>query len=103
MKDFGLCLAATTEPIGGRGIIVTYCASHSKAEDVSIALDAICDELATALKGVPPDISFFFVSHYHADRFEQLASLVYRKSQTRLLLGCTGEAIAGGRLDSCQQ
>ena len=76
---------------------MTYCASHSKAEDVSIALDAICDELATGLKGVPPDISFLFVSHYHADHFERLASLVYRKSQTRLLLGCTGEAIAGGR------
>lgn len=55
---------------------MTYCASHSKAKDVSIALDAICDELATGLKGVPPDISFLFVSHYHADRFEQLASLV---------------------------
>lgn len=95
--DSGVPLAATTEPNGDRCPIMMYCASHSKAEDVSIALDAICDELATGLKGVPPDISFLFVSHYHADHFEQLASLVYRKSETRLLLGCTGEAIAGGR------
>ncbi len=76
---------------------MTYCASYSKAQDLTIALDAICDELATGLNGVPPDISFLFVSHFHADRFEQLASLVYRKSETRLMLGCTGETIAGGR------
>lgn len=75
---------------------MTYCASYSKAPDLTIALDAICDQLATGLNGIPPDISFLFVSHFHADRFEQLASLVYRKSQTRLMLGCTGEAIAGG-------
>ena len=76
---------------------MTYCASYSKAQDLTSALDAICDELARGLNGVPPDISFLFVSHFHADRFEQLASLVYRKSETRLLLGCTGETIAGGR------
>ncbi|MCH7875977.1 MAG: FIST C-terminal domain-containing protein [Gemmatimonadetes bacterium] len=76
---------------------MTYCASYSKAQDLTIALDAICGELARGLSGVPPDISFLFVSHFHADRFEQLASLAYRKSETRLMLGCTGEMIAGGR------
>ncbi len=76
---------------------MTYCASYSKAQDLGIALDAICDELARGLTGTPPDISFLFVSHFHAERFEQLASLVYRKSETRLMLGCTGETIAGGR------
>ncbi|MCZ6760282.1 MAG: FIST C-terminal domain-containing protein [Gemmatimonadetes bacterium] len=77
---------------------MTYCASYSKAPDLTIALDEICDELARGrgLNGIPPDISFLFVSHFHADRFEELASLAYRKSQTRLMLGCTGETIAGG-------
>ena len=76
---------------------MTYCASYSKAQDLTIALDAICDEVATGLNGIPPDISFLFVSHVHADRFERLASLVCEKSQTRLMLGSTGETIAGGR------
>ncbi len=86
------------EPVGDRRIIMTYCASYSKAPDLTIALDEICDELARGrgLNGIPPDISFLFVSHSHADRFEDLASLVYQRSQTRLMLGCTGETIAGG-------
>ena len=74
-----------------------YCASYSKAHDLTIALDAICDELAAGLSGSAPDITFIFVSHSHADHLDQLASLIYRKSQSRLMLGCTGEAIAGGR------
>ncbi|MCH7717555.1 MAG: FIST C-terminal domain-containing protein [Gemmatimonadetes bacterium] len=73
-----------------------YCASYSTAQDPTVALDAICDELAGGLSGAPPDISFLFVSHFHADSFDQLASLAYRKSGTRLMLGCTGETIAGG-------
>ena len=83
------------DPMGSKTVMM-YSASYSKAQDLTIALDTICDESAAGLDGIPPDISFLFVSHFHADRFEQLASLVYEKSQTRLMLGCTGEAIAGG-------
>ncbi len=75
---------------------MTYCASYSKAHDLTIALDSICDELAVGLGGSAPDITFIFVSHAHADHLDQLASLIYRKSQTRLMLGCTGGAIAAG-------
>ena len=56
----------------------------------------MCDKNAIGLNGVPPDISFLFVSHFHADRFKQLASLVSQQSRTRVLLGCTGETIVGG-------
>ncbi len=32
-----------------------YCASYSKAQDLTIALDAIYDESAAGLNGIPPD------------------------------------------------
>ena len=73
-----------------------YAASYSKAPELSAALDAICDEVAAGLNGTSPDLSFLFVSHAHAEDFERLASLVFKQSRTRVLLGCTGETIVGG-------
>jgi small ligand-binding sensory domain FIST len=75
---------------------MSYAASYSKAPELSAALDAICDEVAAGLNGTSPDLSFLFVSHAHANRFEQLAGLVCEKSGSRVLLGCTGETIVGG-------
>jgi len=75
---------------------MSYAAGYSKAPELSATLDAICDEVAAGLNGTSPDISFLFVSHAHAERFEQLASLVCEKIGSRVLLGCTGETIVGG-------
>jgi small ligand-binding sensory domain FIST len=75
---------------------MTYAAGYSTATDLSNALTAICDKIAIGLNGIDPDISFLFVSHLHADRFEELASLVNQQSRTRVLIGCTGETIIGG-------
>ena len=74
-----------------------YAASCSTNPDLSAALNSVCAEIAADLKGVSPDLSFLFVSHSHADRFETLADLVREQSGTRVLLGCTGETIVGGR------
>ncbi|MCH8830549.1 MAG: FIST C-terminal domain-containing protein [Planctomycetes bacterium] len=73
-----------------------YAASHSAEPDLSAALDHVCEEIAAGLNGASPDISFLFVSHAHADGFEQLASSICEKSGTQFLLGCTGETIVGG-------
>ncbi len=75
---------------------MSYAASYSKNPDLSAALHTVCEEIAADLQGVSPDISFLFVSHAHADRFESLAGLVREESGTRVLLGCTGETIVGG-------
>ena len=74
-----------------------YAASYSKNPDLSIALHTICEEIAADLQEISPDISFLFVSHAHADHFESLAGLVREQSGTRVLLGCTGEMVLGGR------
>ncbi len=76
---------------------MSYAASYSKKPDLSVALRAVCEEIAATLQGVTPDISFLFISHAHADQFKSLAGLVREQSGTRLLLGCTGETIVGGR------
>ena len=73
-----------------------YASSCSKTPELSAALDTICDEVAAGLNGTSPDLSFLFVSHAHADGFERLASLIFDRSGTRVLLGCTGETIVGG-------
>ncbi|MCH7688161.1 MAG: FIST C-terminal domain-containing protein [Planctomycetes bacterium] len=75
---------------------MSYAASYSKKPDLSAALHTVCEEIAADLNGASPDISFLFVSHAHTDSFERLASLVREQSGTRVLLGCTGEAIVGG-------
>ena len=75
---------------------MSFASSYSKAPELTAALDAICDEVATGLNGTSPDLSFLFVSHAHAADFENLASLAFEKSGSRVLLGCTGETIVGG-------
>jgi len=75
---------------------MTYAAGYSIGTDISSALVAICDKIAIGLNGVDPDISFLFVSHFHADHFEELVGLVNQQSRTRVLIGCTGETIVGG-------
>lgn len=74
---------------------MTYSASYSTETDLSSALHTICDKIAVGLNGIRPELSFLFVSHHHADHFEELASLVYQQSRTRVLLGCTAETVVG--------
>ena len=74
---------------------MSYAACHSKNPDLTAAVRTVCEGIAADLEGAPPDLSFLFVSHDHADHFESLAGLVRETSHARVLLGCTGETIAG--------
>lgn len=73
-----------------------YAAGYSTAADLSVALQSVCDDVIRGLNGNVPDLSFLFVSHSHREHFADLARFVSEKTQTRHLLGCTGETIAGG-------
>lgn len=73
-----------------------YAASHSTAADFSDALQHVCERVTADLQEQRPDLSFLFVSHTHADHFDDLARFVVEKTGARVLLGCTGEVIAGG-------
>ncbi len=76
--------------------MMRYGSSCSTAANLTIAVDEVCARVAEELRGGRPDLSFCFVSHDHVEGFDEVAGLICERSATRLLLGCTGEMIAGG-------
>ncbi len=57
--------------------------------------DAI-QECVSALKselGAAPDLTFVFVSHHFEDEFPTLAGKIQEKLKSKVLLGCSGEAV----------
>lgn len=73
-----------------------FAASHSTAVDLSEALEQVCGETRSRLDGLPPDLTFLFISHDHADHFEELPRLVREHTGARVVIGCTGETVVGG-------
>lgn len=73
-----------------------FAASYSKYPDLQAAVRLVCDEITSGLNGQTPDLTFVFVSHDHADQFQQVAELLNQALATRTLVGCTGQMIAGG-------
>jgi small ligand-binding sensory domain FIST len=74
-----------------------FAASHSRATNISDAIRSVTEEIRAALGKAEPDFSFLFVSHTHAEGFGQLASRICEATGTKVLIGCTGETVIGGR------
>ncbi|HWB01040.1 MAG TPA: FIST N-terminal domain-containing protein [Pirellulales bacterium] len=62
--------------------------------DPAVAVEAACQQVSEALAGAP-DLAVCFVSHDHAPALEQIVAELDRRLRPRVLLGCTGESIAG--------
>ncbi len=73
-----------------------YAASLSQLRDLPDAVDAVCDEVRKQLQGRPPDLSFVFASHAHAEGFGELAAMLQQQLKSKVLVGCAGETIVGG-------
>ena len=73
-----------------------YAASLSQLRDLPDAVDAVCDEVREQLQGRPPDLSFVFASHTHAEGFGELAAMLLQQLKSKVLVGCAGETIVGG-------
>ncbi|MGE3317472.1 MAG: FIST N-terminal domain-containing protein, partial [Planctomycetaceae bacterium] len=73
-----------------------FAACLSQSSDINHAIDQVCDDLSSQLDGKVPDLCCGFISHDHAENFEQVAGRVVQKLNCRALLGCTGETIVGG-------
>ncbi len=71
-------------------------AGCSAQPDFSQALAEACQPIREAFAAAPPDLTFVFVSHHHAAHFGEIGPAIREQTGTRLLLGCTGEAIIGG-------
>lgn len=74
---------------------MTYAASLSVDSDLDSAVQAVCDDVRRQLAGQSPDLGFLFVSHAHAEEFDELPATVRRKLGVKVLLGCAGETVAG--------
>lgn len=73
-----------------------FAAGCSANPDFTQAVAEACQPIRDAFASAPPDLTFVFVSHHHASHFEKLGQAIRAQTGTRLLLGCTGEAIIGG-------
>lgn len=74
---------------------VPYAASLSQAASLDEAIPSVCESVQSGLGESTPDLSFVFVSHEHRESFPRIAGEIRRRTNSRILLGCAGETIAG--------
>ena len=75
---------------------MSYAASWSRTADSRRALEEVCDDVSSQLKGAAPELTFLFASREHAGKFEEFAAAAKTLTHSRHLLGCTGESIVAG-------
>lgn len=76
-----------------------YAAHCSKSDDTARALAEVAGSVAAQLGGAAPDLSFLFATRDHVANLDHLGQRALAATGSRLLLGCTGEMIAGGSLE----
>lgn len=91
--SFGVLKGAAGLPTMGA---MTQAASVSTQPDSSAAIEEVCRHVKQALAAEPCELALLFVSSAHAAQFDTLARQVRAALGCAHLIGCTGEAIAGG-------
>jgi small ligand-binding sensory domain FIST len=71
-------------------------AALSTDETSDAAMRGVVDRAARDWAGAPADLALVFASMHHAEALGRIAGEVVRKGLGRHVLGCTGDAIAGG-------
>lgn len=57
------------------------------------AISETVSAVRQGLSGAAPDLTFVFVSHHYDDDFDTLAGQIQQSLGSKVLLGCTGEAV----------
>lgn len=70
-------------------------AAHSTEADLAAAIEQACAAALAPLHGARPGLALLFVSHDHAERFEEVARLVRARLSAAHLIGCCGDSIIG--------
>lgn len=78
------------------GPLMPFASALSNSPSLAVAIEEASRAIATDLNRAAPDLTFVFVSHHYASRFEELAASLKQALGTTLLLGCTGETVIGG-------
>jgi len=68
----------------------------STARNTNAAFHQILEQLDEGLAGDTADLTMVFSSMHHADELGRIAAAFMEQTQTRHILGCTGESIVGG-------
>ena len=75
-------------------------ASHvSQNPTTQLALAEAAGAVTAQLGGQTPDLSFLFVSASHLEQLDQLGEKVHSTIGGKVLIGCSGESIAGGGVE----
>jgi small ligand-binding sensory domain FIST len=78
------------------GSAMPFAAALSNRPNLTSAIEEATRSIKSALHGAKPDLTIVFVSHHFATRFAELAEVLQEALSTRVLLGCTAEAVVGG-------
>ena len=70
-------------------------AAISAAEEINRAIDEVCTPALQSLGDGSVDLAVVFASPHHREHFAQLTAGIQQSIGAGVLLGCTGESIAG--------
>lgn len=65
----------------------------SQQSKCSEAIQECVSAIQRDLGDQPPDLSFVFITHHHEDDFPTLAGRIQENLKSKVLLGCSGEAV----------
>ncbi len=74
-----------------------FASALSTQPDSKAAIREVEGQLGAAFPGASPDLLAVFVSHHHGPAIETLGPVLSRALGARVVIGCTGESIVGGR------
>lgn len=77
-----------------------FAAALSNRPLLKSAIDDVCKSITAALSGQAPHLVCVFVSHHHSGHFETLADQLQSRLNAKMVIGCTGESIVGGSVES---
>jgi small ligand-binding sensory domain FIST len=72
-----------------------WASSASDAASLDEAMETVSGAVGSGLGGDSADLAFVFVSPHHAERFIEIPSLIARRLQAGLVIGCSGGGVIG--------
>ena len=72
-----------------------FAAAVSENTRLELAIRETADSINSAL-GQQPDLTFVFVTHHFSHHYSELAERLSEQLPSKLILGCTGEAVISG-------
>lgn len=74
-----------------------FAAALSRKADSAAAAQDIADLISARLEGSAVDLACLFFSPHHRTHARELSDLLERKLGPRIMIGCSGEGVIGGR------